>query len=165
MLRAILLACLLTLPGCLFTKEPVLDRTNSIAAGESPAFMDVVAAWEARYGTDASPREVVENGQRVLPVGDLVVIQEENDHMGSTYYAAGILGERPIFCLLHDRDLTPIAERNGVVLEIEQREREVEEMPAMMGAEGSQADLLAFLKDAFANGALLCKMPGPSGFD
>ena len=64
MRQALLVGAALLLAGCLSTKEPVFDATNSLPVGEIPEFLAYVEAAEAFSGPANSPRKLVAEGAR-----------------------------------------------------------------------------------------------------
>lgn len=161
-MRAIMAAMLcVALSGCLRTSEPVFDETNSIAAGEAPEFVSFVEAWEVMKPDSESPRTLIENGNRVHVMGNLVIVEERDGAVeGNTdYYALSLVGGRPLVCLVHDEKIGVIAERNSVEIQVDRSEDMDDATPAPMLATGDKAALHAFVMDAFTNGLLMCYAP------
>ena len=139
------------------TSKPAFNATNSVSAGDSKLLVRFVEAWEASLPAESSPRELITDGARVHEL-DGIVIVEETRNGSADYYAVGLLGNRPVLCLVHDEKMDVIAERHGVQIEIK-REDESDSTPAMMNADGTEEALYAFVIDAFTNGMLACQAP------
>jgi len=154
-LRIVLIAvAALTLAGCLSTRDPVFDETNSDPVGEIPEFMAFVTTWEAFAGADDSPRELIEEGARGIVVDGILVVQERSD-----YYALAVLGQRPVSCMIYaDSGMPEVAAAHGVTVEIDAPDdgRTLDEGPVPVVADGPQDKLLAFIRDQFANQRLAC---------
>jgi len=152
---AAILAAALLLPGCLTTKHPVFDETNSRPVAEMPEFMALLEAWEAFSGPDGSPRELITEGARGIVVDGIVVAQERSD-----YFALTMLAGRPATCAIYaDRDLEATASSFGVTVAVDREDRDsldVVEMPAPVLADGRRKALMAFIRDQFANQRLVC---------
>ncbi len=157
-----LLMCLL-LAGCLTTPRPVFDATNSVAAGELPAFMAFVESWERWVGEGDSPRELVEAGARVIEIDGQAVIEDPQDDGSADHYLLGRMGGRPVSCVLNDRGIEGLAVRHGVTVTVERDPGSDPAMPAPIEADGTDAALVAFMRDAFANAALSCSAAARGG--
>jgi hypothetical protein len=154
----ILLVACLAMQGCLTTTKPAFDETNSIPAGDSPAMVAFVEAWEREVSKEDSPRELIENASLVHDMDGLVIVQEERGGKAD-YYAVGVIARRPLLCLVHDEKMDVIAERHGVELKVDRDEGSEESLPAPMTADGTKEALYAFVLDAFRNGLLACQIP------
>ena len=155
----VLAACLM-LQACLTTTKPAFDELNSVAAGDAPALVAFVEAWEAKMGAEDSPRELITNKNRVHEIDGLVIVQEVRGEMAD-YYAVGLMGSRPVLCLVHDEKLDEIAARHGVTLEVKREEGNDDTMPAAMTADGTKEQLFKFVIDAYTDGMLTCQVPSP----
>ena len=151
----LVLTCM-ALAGCLTTAKPVFDQTNSVAAGDSPTMVAFVEAWERELPNAQSPRELIENASRVHDMDGLVIVEETTGD-SADYYAVGMLGPRPMLCLLHDDKMETVAARHGVSLKIERTEEMDEATPAPMTADGTKEALHAFVLDAFRGAGLVCQ--------
>ena len=154
MLRVALLAgAALLLGGCLTTKEPAFDASNSTPVGEIPEFMAFVDGWEGFVGMDGSPRGLIDDGGRGIVIDGMVVVQERSD-----YYALAMLGGRPISCMIYaDDSMASVAEAHGVTVEIGEPDgRSIDDAPVPVEADGPQEALVAFIRDQFANQQLAC---------
>lgn len=161
--RIILVLLCLLLAGCLTTPRPVFDATNSLAAGESPAFMAFVESWERWVGEGDSPRELIEEGARVVEIDGQAVIEERRDDGRADHYLLGRMGGRPVSCVLNDRGIEVVAAKHGVTVTVERDPDSDPAMPAPIGADGTDAALNAFIRDAFANAALSCSAAARGG--
>jgi hypothetical protein len=162
MLRNALLACAaLLLGGCLSTKEPVFDASNSRPVGEMPEFIAFADAWESFIGAEDSPREMVADGGRGIIVDGILVIQD-----GADYYAVAVVADRPLSCVIHaDSSIEAVAEAHGVTVEVNHSDAEDLSalVPVPVRAIGPREALVAFIRDQFANQALACSMPKRGG--
>lgn len=156
MLRALIIPLMLVLSGCLTTSKPVLTPENATPAGESPAFMAYVDAWEAAAGPEDSPREVANDGGLVVDLDGQILIQEIKPGGGAEYYSIGMMGGRPMACFAHDAEMQPIADRHGVTLKIDRDDDDDEIAPAPVHADGTVEALHAFVMDVFRTGTLTC---------
>ena len=162
MLRSALLAdAALLLGGCLSTKEPVFDATNSLPVGEIPEFIAFVDAWESFVGADDSPREMIADGGRGIIVDGILVVQDRAE-----YYAVAVIADRPLACVIYaDQSIKTVAAAHGVAVEIDRSDSEElgSLYPALVEADGSPDALMAFIQDQFANQALVCSLPKRGG--
>ncbi len=162
MLRNALLAgAALLLGGCLSTKEPVFDATNSLPVGEIPEFIAFVDAWESFVGAEDSPREMIAAGGRGIIVDGILVVQDR-----AAYYAVAVIADRPLACVIYaDQSLETVAAAHGVAVEIDRSDSEElgSLYPAPVEADGPPEALIAFIRDQFANQALACSMPKRGG--
>lgn len=151
----------MALSGCLTTTKPVLNDTNSIAAGKSALFVAFVEAWDAKIpGADGSPRELIEQGVRVKEIGSHVLIQEAKDDGGADYYTVALFDGRPMMCMAHNEGIETIAARHGVTVTIEESDDAGPGAPSPMTADGTEAALFGFVMDVFGHGNIVCQMPG-----
>lgn len=155
MRSGLILLCLL-LAGCLTTPRPVFDATNSVPAGESPAFMAFVNAWEARSGDGDSPRQLIGQGARVVELDGQALVQETKQDGTADYYLLGVMGTRPVSCLLKDKGMPELAASFGVTLEVDRDADSDPNLPAQMYADGPDAALDDFIRAAFTRGELNC---------
>lgn len=153
MRNLLLIWAALLLAGCLSTREPVFDETNSLPVGEIPEFMAFVDAWEAYNGTDGSPREMIADGARGIVADGVLVVQDHTD-----YFALGTLGPRPLACMIFaDSGLEAAAAEHGVAVEITKSEStSIDDQPVPVEADGPKPALEAFIRDQFANRRLAC---------
>ncbi len=154
MLRNALLAGVaLLLGGCLSTKEPVFDASNSRPIGEIPEFVVFVETWENYAGKDGGPRQLIARGDRGVVIDGIVVVQEH-----SNYYALAMIGERPVTCLIYaDDSIEAVAEAHGVTVEVNTPDdRSIDDAPVPVEADGPPEALVAFIRDQFANQRLAC---------
>ncbi len=162
MLRNALLAgAALLLGGCLSTKEPVFDESNSLPVGEIPEFNAFVDAWESFVGAEDSPREMIADGGRGIIVDGILVVQD-----GAEYYAVAVIADRPLACVIYaDHSITTVAAAHGVTVEIDRSDAEELGLlsPVPVKADGPPEALVAFIRDQFANQALACSMPKRGG--
>lgn len=162
MLRNALLAgAALLLGGCLSTKEPVFDASNSLPVGEIPEFIAFVDAWESFVGADDSPREMIADGGRGIIVDGILVVQDR-----AGYYAVAVIAERPLACVIYaDQSIKAVAAAHGVTVEIDRSESEELGLlsPVPVKVDGPPEALVAFIRDQFANQALACSMPKRGG--
>ncbi len=162
MLRSALLAgAALLLGGCLSTKEPVFDATNSLPVGEIPEFIAFVDAWESFVGAEDSPREMIADGRRGIIVDGILVVQDKTE-----YYAVAVIADRPLACVIYaDQSITTVAAAHGVTVEIDLSDSEElgSLYPVPVEADGPPDALIAFIRDQFANQALACSMPKRGG--
>ena len=162
MLRNALLAgAALLLGGCLSTKEPVFDATNSLPVGEIPEFIAFVDAWESFVGADDSPREMIADGGRGIIVDGILVVQDRAE-----YYAVAVIADRPLACVIYaDQSIKKVAAAHGVTVEIDRSESEELGLlsPVPVKADGPPEALVAFIRDQFANQAPACSMPKRGG--
>jgi hypothetical protein len=162
MLRNALLAvAALLLGGCLSTKEPVFDASNSLPVGEMPEFIAFVDAWESFVGADDSPREMIADGGRGIMVDGILVVQDKAE-----YYAVAVIAGRPLACVIHaDHSIMTVAEAHGVTVEVDSSQAEELSllMPVPVRADGPPEALVAFIRDQFANEALACSLPKRGG--
>lgn len=156
MQKLLILAACFMLAGCLTTTKPVFDDTNSVKAGASPAFVKFVAAWEAAKGTSDSPRGMIKDGKRVADLGGLIVVEDVKSNGRAEYIAVGLLGSRLMVCAGHDDKVKAIAGRHGVKVEISRSATDDKSMPAAVLADGTRAQLHAFVLDYFRSGTLVC---------
>ena len=156
---ALALAAVSLLAGCLTTPEPVFDETNSKPLEEIPEFLAFADAWESFVAAGGSPRELIEDGGRGILIDDMIVVQEYSD-----YYAFGILGGRPIACLVFaDNGIEAVAASHGVTVEVTTQEGATrDDAPAQVDADGPPEALVAFIRDQFANQRLAC-LANPRG--
>jgi len=147
------------LAGCLSTKEPVFDASNSLPVAEIPEFMAFVDTWEAFNGTDGSPREMIAEGARGIVVDGVLVVQDHTD-----YFALGTLGPRPLTCMVFaDSGLEAAAAGFGVTVKITKSENmSIDDQPVPVEADGPKPALEAFIRDQFANRRLAC-LANPRG--
>ena len=161
MLRNALLAgAALLLGGCLSTKEPVFDASNSLPVGEIPEFIAFVDAWESFVGADDSPREMIADGGRGIIVDGILVVQDR-----AGYYAVAVIAERPLACVIYaDQSIKTVAAAHGVTVEIDRSESEELGLlsPVPVEADGPPEALVAFIRDQFANQRLAC-LAAPRG--
>ena len=151
---ALLASAALLLGGCLSTKEPVFDASNSLPVGEIPEFIAFVDAWDSFVDPDDSPRKLIAEGVRGVVVDGNVVIQEKSE-----YYAFGMLGGRPISCVIYaDDSIESFAAAHGATVEVDRSEAEVRGVlvPVPVAADGPPEALVAFIRDQFANQRLAC---------
>jgi len=155
MLRTTLLvACALALGGCLSTKQPVFDASNSAPVAEIPEFMAFVDGWEHFAApADDSPRKLAEDGARGIVVDGIVVVQENAD-----YYAVAMMGQRPLMCVIYaDDSIEKAAGDHGVTVDIDKpKDRSLDDAPVPVLADGSPEALVSFIRDQFANQRLAC---------
>jgi hypothetical protein len=154
MLRtALLAASALLLGGCLSTKEPVFDASNSKPVAEIPEFMAFVDGWERFASPGESPRKLIEDGARGVVVDGVVVVQENSD-----YYAVAMMGQRPLMCMVYaDDTMERVAAAQGVTVDIDKPEdRTLDETPVPVLADGPPEKLVGFIRDQFANQRLAC---------
>ncbi|MCZ6653942.1 MAG: hypothetical protein O7D91_13060 [Planctomycetota bacterium] len=160
MLRnALLAAAALLLGGCLSTKEPVFDASNSLPVGEIPEFIVFADVWDSYVARNGSPRELIAEGARGVVIDGIVVVQERSD-----YYALAIMGGRPVTCLIYaDDSIEAVAEAHGVTVEVDiPDDRSIDDGPVPVEADGPPEALAAFIRDQFANQRLAC-MAAPRG--
>ena len=155
-MRVFLVGVTVLLAGCLTTREPVFDESNSRALGEMPEFLAFVETWEGFGGTDGSPRELIEDGERGIVVDGITVVQEHED-----YFAVGTLGARPILCMVFADDrMEQVAAEHGGEVEIQRREgMSLDDQPVPVRADGPRPALEAFVRDQFASQRLACIAP------
>jgi len=166
MLKCVLLAGMaLLLTGCLSTKEPVFDETNSLPVGEIPEFFAFVDAWESFVSADESPREMIAQGRRGIIVDGILVVQDNAE-----YFAVAVVAGRPLACVIHaDQSIQAVAAKHGVTVEVDQSEPGAEPGdlnslgPVPVRADGPPEALMAFIRDQFANQALACSMQRRGG--
>ncbi len=96
---ALLAGAALLLGGCLSTKEPVFDESNSSAVGEIPEFIAFADAWDSYVARNGSPRELIAEGARGVVIDGIVVVQEHSD-----YTALAMIGGRPVTCVIYAND-------------------------------------------------------------
>ena len=112
---ALLAGAALLLGGCLSTKEPVFDETNSSAVGEIPEFIAFADAWDSYVAANGSPRELIAEGARGVVIDGIVVVQEHSD-----YTALAMIGGRPVTCVIYaDDGIEAVAEAHGVTVEVD----------------------------------------------
>jgi hypothetical protein len=160
MLRNALLAgAALLMGGCLSTKEPVFDETNSLPVGEIPEFLAFADAWEGFVARGGSPRELIAEGARGVVIDGIVVVQEHSD-----YLALAIIGGRPVTCMIYaDDSIEAVAEAHGVTVEVDKPDDwSIDDGPFPVEANGPPEALVAFIRDQFANQRLAC-MAAPRG--
>jgi len=150
---ALALAALAALGGCLTTAKPVFDETNSRPLAEIPEFLAFADLWEGYVADGNSPRELAEAGERGIVIDGMVVVQEHSD-----YYAMGIMGGRPISCVIYaDKNIEAVAAEHGVTIEVTQQEGVTrDDAPAQVDADGPPEALVAFIRDQFTNQRLAC---------
>jgi hypothetical protein len=162
MLKFVLLAGMaLLLTGCLSTKEPVFDETNSLPVGEIPEFIAFVDAWESFVGADDSPREMTAQGGRGIIVDGILVVQDKAE-----YFAVAVVAGRPLACVIHaDEAIQAVAAKHGVTVELDNPEPgDLNSIgPVPVRADGSPEALMAFIRDQFTNQALACSMQRRGG--
>ncbi|MGR3717778.1 MAG: hypothetical protein ACU0B1_13655 [Thermohalobaculum sp.] len=154
MLRSALLAsAALLLGGCLSTKEPVFDATNSLPVGEIPEFVAFAEAWDSYVAKGGSPRGLIDEGGRGVVIDGIVVVQEHSD-----YYALAVIGRRPVTCMIYaDDSIEAVAEAHGVTIEVDTPDdRSIDDGPVPVEADGPPEALVAFIRDQFANQRLAC---------
>ncbi|MEM7582871.1 MAG: hypothetical protein AAF560_05780, partial [Acidobacteriota bacterium] len=134
MLRLLALLPVLVLAGCLNTKTKVLTEANSILAGDSALFMQVVEAWERFGKPEDSPRPLAEDGTRALETAGIVVLQEEKKNGAYEFYAVGMMGDRPMACFAHDAHIDVIARRHQIEVTVDRGDDANEIAPAPMSA-------------------------------
>jgi len=147
------LGIVLALSGCLTTKQPVFDESNSLPVAEIPEFMAAVEAWEAYHGTDGSPREMIAQNLRGIAVDGFAVVQENSD-----YFAFAVIGNRPVFCAIYaEEGIAVAAKSQGVSVEVDWPDEERwRDLPVPVTADGPKEALMAFIRDQFANQRLAC---------
>ncbi len=153
MLRNALLAgAALLLGGCLSTKEPVFDETNSLPVGEIPEFIAFADAWDSYVARNGSPRELIAEGARGFIIDGIVVVQAEG------YFALAVIGGRPVTCMIYaDDSIEAVAEAHGVTVEFDMPDdRSFDGVPVAVEADGPPEALIAFIRDQFANQRLAC---------
>jgi hypothetical protein len=157
--NALLAGAAMLLGGCLSTKEPVFDETNSLPVGEIPEFMAFADAWDSYVARNGSPRELIAEGGRGVVVDGIVVVQEHSD-----YYALAMMGGRPLTCMIYaDGSIEAVAEAHGVTVEVDKSDdRSIDDGPVLVEADGPPEALVAFIRDQFANQRLAC-MAAPRG--
>ncbi|HUS55369.1 MAG TPA: hypothetical protein VMY41_15370 [Thermohalobaculum sp.] len=162
MLRCALLAgAALLLGGCLSTKEPVFDETNSLPLGEIPEFIAFVDAWENFVNADDSPREMIAEGGRGIVVDGILVVHDKAE-----YFAVAMVAGRPLACVIHaDHTIEAVAAAHGVTVELDKSELgdPFPLGPVPVAADGPPEALMTFIRDQFANQALACTMPKRGG--
>ena len=176
------------LAACLFSREPVLDETNSVSGETSAEFRKFLDTWHWAYsglpvsmqthyflineGTDQDPVfvELPDLSRiRVAPLenGALLVQQNLDDCFMEHCYVYYSLRMRetwwPESCLAHTEryrqdDLLALGASHDVILSIV---NEGDKSPPDFGMEGTQGNLLAFLRNQFMSGHLMCD--GDSG--
>ena len=149
--------------GCLTTTKSAFTPENSVVAGDSDRFLELVKVWEAKAGAKDSPKEVIKNEQRVVEINGQVIIEEVKGDGTAEYYSMGMIGDRPIACFVHDAQVDEVAERNGVSVESFRDEQSQDAGPVPIRADGDPKALDAFVRDAFQNGALACFVPPLGG--
>lgn len=150
------LIAVLALSGCLTTPRPVFNATNSVKAGDSPAFVRLVETWEAEMGAEESPREMITDGDRVVDLGGIIVIEDRWDSFAQ-YMAVAVMGKRVAVCLVHQTKIDQIAARHGVTVTLDRDGDADPTLPAQIKADGSDDALYAFVIDAFTDGLLICQ--------
>lgn len=147
------LAVALVLPGCLTSKEPAFDATNSLPVGEIPEFLAVADAWEGYVTANGSPRELIAEGARGIVVDGIVVVQEHND-----YYAMAMMGGRPMVCVIYAQErIGDVAKAQGVTVEVAEPESgSIDDQPVNVTADGPRDALATFVRDQFANQRIAC---------
>lgn len=156
-----LLAAATALSGCLETAAPVFDATNAAPLGDSAKFMGFVEFMEAAGATmggdeGASPRTLLDQGALGKEIGDLVLVQQQEEGKVS-YMAVGVLGERAFTCfMMPDEEIGPVAEAYGVT--IAPPDPNAGGMPGAqpMLIEGDPAKVAKFIEDQLATAPLLC---------
>ncbi len=117
--------CALALAGCLFTKDPVFDETNSVSAADSAEFLTFVEIWETHIGLDDTPRSIIDIGGRVARASPDTLVVQGSTTLGSKNYYGYFAVRRtpngaPLFCYL-DTDkmslITRAAEEAGITIE------------------------------------------------
>jgi len=159
MMRLLGLLPILLLAGCLTTKTKVLTEENSILAGDSALFMQVVEAWEQFGKPQDSPRPLAEDGTRALETAGIVVLQEEKSNGTFEFYAVGMMGDRPMACFAHDAQIDVIAKRHNIDVTVDRGDDANEIAPAPISADGDAAALYDFIVDVFSGGTLSCFTP------
>lgn len=156
-----LLAGAFALSGCLETMEPVFDGGNAAPLADSAKFAEFVefmeAAGEQMGGDDGgSPAELLEEGAFGKDLGDLVLVQSEEDGK-YTYMAVGVLGDRAYTCfMMPDEEVAPVLEAYGISMaEPDPNSGAMPGMEAMM-LEGDPAKVAKFIEDQLATAPLLC---------
>ena len=156
-------ACVLTvlLSGCLFTKDPALDETNSIAAVDSPEFRVIYQ----RAGKDPDTDPDLGEDARVMVLDGLVVLQSWSGYVGQYGYVGyGLLGERAAVCvpkLDEDLDIAAVAASFDVSADVAGGDRA--QGPPNIHAEGTRDAMRAFVRDLFVNYPLVCAVAAPGG--
>jgi hypothetical protein len=149
------------LSGCLFTKDPALDESNSIAAVDSPEFR--VIYQRAGKNPDADP--ALGEDARVMVLDGLVVLQSWSAYVGQYGYVGyGLLGERAAVCvpkLNEEVDIAAVAASFGVSADVAAEDRS--ERPPDIHAEGGRDAMRAFVRDLFVNYPLVCAVAAPAG--
>lgn len=153
MRKALLVGAALLLAGCLSTKEPVFDATNSLPVGEIPEFLAYVEAAEAFSGPANSPRKLVAEGARGTVVDGILVVQDK-----TRYYALVTIGRRPVTCMVWaDRDFEKLAADWGISVVVKDTdERDREDGPVPVEADGPKQALAAYIREQFASQRLAC---------
>ena len=161
----ILVFSALLLSGCLSTKEPVFDATNSLPLGDIPEFIDFADAWENFVSDDDSPREMIARGGRGIVVDGILVVQDKTE-----YFAVSVVAGRPLACVIHvDQNIEAVAVAHGVTVEVDRSGSAAESDdlssldPVPVWTEGPPEALMAFIRDQFANQALACSMQRRGG--
>jgi len=149
------------LPGCLFTKDPALDESNSIAAVDSPEFRLIYQ----RAGKDPDTDPILGEDARVMVLDGLVVLQSWSGYVGQYGYVGyGLLGERAAVCVpkLDDQvDIAAVAASFGVSADVAGDNRS--ERPPDIYAEGARDAMRAFVRDLFVNYPLVCAVAVSGG--
>ena len=158
-----LFACLtmVLLAGCLFTKDPALDESNSIAAIDSPEFREIYQ----RAGKDPYTDPNLGEDARVMVVDGLVVLQSWSAYVGQYGYVGyGLLGERAAVCVpkLDDQvDIAAVAASFGVSADVAGEGKF--EGPPDIHAVGARDPMRSFVRDLFTNYPMVCAVAAPGG--
>lgn len=169
-------SCVITasflLSACLFTAEPLLDETNSVAGEDSPElahFLEVLLSNRSvGTGIKMSFTEELPDSLRRLRVGpkigDLLTLQEEladctYDHC-VVYYAAKVNDyEMPEFCFV-DTDATETLEayaaEKGVELSIVRTNEDKVDLPPDIAVSGPREAVEKFIFGQFESGNIFC---------
>ena len=151
-------AAALALAGCLETTAPVFDASNAVPVAEQAKFMEFVefmeVAGEGPAGDPGkSPRELIEQGAFSVDLGDMVLLQSEEDGK-YTYMAVGIFGNRAFTCFVApDDEISTVAQAYGVTIV---RQQEQGGFGETMQVEGDKEKVAIFIADQLATAVLIC---------
>ena len=142
------------LSGCLFTKDPALDESNSIAVVDSAEFRVIYG----RAGKDPDTDPALGEDARVMALDGLVVLQSWSEYVGQYGYVGyGLLGKRAAVCvprLDEEVDIAAVAASFGVSADMAGKNRS--DGPPDIHAVGARDSMRAFVRDLFVNYPLVC---------
>ena len=180
-LFAIVATLPLLLAACLFTREPLLDQTNSVPGADSPELRAFIDASRAHGGPEGAEPDGVPvplftplpegedlSNIRVTPLADgMLLVQEElrNCEMTHcfTYYGARVKEDGvPELCLVDTEAKEALfadAPDHGVTLTVIDTGEDKIHLPPDIAMDGPRDSLMSFLLAQFAEGRLSCSSP------